>query len=102
MATKQHTLSHKSPAAYGQADTKGRISLGKSFAKALPIVEMSDDGTTVVLRRAEAIPAREAWLFKNPKAAKLVNQGLEDIRAGRVSKGPNLDADDNLVNLLED
>ena len=32
------------------------------------------------------IPASEAWLFNNPKALTLVQQGLVDAANGRVSK----------------
>jgi len=102
MANSTRASSAASTRAFGQADTKGRVSLGKSFAKALLIVEVSDDGATVVLRRAEAIPTQQAWLFKNPRAANLVKQGLADIKAGRVTKGPDLDADQELVDQLED
>jgi len=36
--------------------------------------------------RDVSIPAHEAWLFKNKRAADLVRQGLEDARQGRLVK----------------
>ena len=42
---------------------------------------------------AEAVPAREAWLYKNPKALDAVRAGVEEARAGRFAEAPDLKAD---------
>ena len=40
----------------------------------------------IILDPQVAIPASEAWLFNNPEALALVEQGLADIKKGKVSK----------------
>jgi hypothetical protein len=40
----------------------------------------------IVLDPQVTIPAYEAWLFNNPKALALVQQGLSDAAQGKVSK----------------
>jgi hypothetical protein len=45
----------------------------------------------IVLDPMVQIPASEAWLYKNPVALKLVEQGLEDIAKGRLVKGKRSD-----------
>ena len=45
----------------------------------------------IVLDPQVSIPASEAWLYKNPVALKLVEQGLEDIAKGRLVKGKRSD-----------
>jgi len=44
----------------------------------------------IILDPQVTVPASEAWLFNNPDALKLVQQGLSDAAQGRVSK-VNLD-----------
>ena len=68
-------------------DARGRLTLGPKFANRLVLVRELDDGTVQVIP-AEAIPAREAWLFKNPKALASVLRGLADVKAGRFGKNP--------------
>ena len=48
-------------------DARGRLTLGQKYANSLVIVRERDDGALEIVP-AEAIPAREAWLYKNPKA----------------------------------
>ena len=74
-----------------KADSKGRIALGREFAGALVIVVREAEGI-VKLIPAEAVPAREAWLFKNPEAMRRVMAGIEDAKAGRMTEGPDLKA----------
>ena len=40
----------------------------------------------IILDPMVSIPAHEAWLFKNTRAARLVRQGLEDAKRGHVAK----------------
>ena len=73
-------------------DARGRLTLGQKYANSLVIVRERDDGALEIVP-AEAVPAREAWLYKNPKALKAVRDGIEDARAGRFAETPDLTAD---------
>lgn len=85
------------------ADSKGRLALGGRYANATMIVEESEDGAVITLKRAVTIPVNETWLFRNPKALDLVLRGLEEARAGKLSATPpDLDADEAWVDDLED
>jgi len=46
----------------------------------------------IVLEPMEAVPEKEAWLYKNPKALQSVLKGLKDAQAGKI-KELNLDED---------
>jgi hypothetical protein len=72
-------------------DSKGRITLDKSYADSTMLMEQQEDGT-VILRPAVTIPAREAWLWKNKKALAMVMQGLKEAREGKSVPGPDLKA----------
>lgn len=72
-------------------DARGRLTLGPRYANRLVIVQESEDGALEIIP-AEAIPAREAWLCKNAKARQAVRAGIEEARAGRFAKAPNLGA----------
>jgi len=66
-------------------DTRKRISL----AKLLPDYEVSSfraymDGDKIVLEPMAEIPAHELWLYKNPKALKAVEEGLQQSKEGKV------------------
>lgn len=65
-------------------DSKGRITLGQRTA-GISGYKLTDlgDGNLMLTAMAE-IPAREHWIFKNPKALASLNRGLEDVAAGRV------------------
>jgi hypothetical protein len=83
-------------------DTKGRRALGRHFAGQLVLIDDSDP-ERIIIQKAQAIPAREAWLYQNQKALNLVRQGLADVREGRFSKTPpDLDADAELTAELQD
>jgi bifunctional DNA-binding transcriptional regulator/antitoxin component of YhaV-PrlF toxin-antitoxin module len=73
-------------------DKKGRITLPKHFADHLVIIEQVDE-TEVRIRKAEAIPQKELWLWKNPVAAGMILLGIEEAKAGEFVPGPDLDAD---------
>ncbi|HSX11738.1 MAG TPA: hypothetical protein VLF94_08495 [Chlamydiales bacterium] len=66
-------------------DTRKRISL----AKLLPDYEVSSfraymDGDKIVLEPMAEIPAHELWLYKNPKALRIVEEGLQQSKEGKV------------------
>lgn len=64
-------------------DTKGRITLG-NLAKGVSSYEAEErtDGSILLVPKVE-IPAREAWLFKNPKAIASVRRGLAQAAEGK-------------------
>ena len=73
-----------------QVDSKGRLTLGKSFANRTVIVEERDD--VVLIRLGRVIPERECWLYENDAALEAVRQGLDQARRGELVDGPDLDA----------
>jgi len=82
-------------------DSKGRITLDKSYANTTMLVEQADDGT-ITLRPAVTVPANEAWLWKNKKALAMVMQGIADAKAGRFAKPPDLAAAAKLASKIKD
>ena len=82
-------------------DAKGRLALGPDWAGSLAIVR--DLGRGVIeVTRAEAIPASEAWLFKNPEALAAVRQGLAEAQSGQFVEGPDLNAGRSLAEAIGD
>jgi hypothetical protein len=73
-------------------DARGRITLGPRYANRLVIVREHKDGALEIIP-AEAIPAREVWLFKNAGARKAVHASIEEARAGEFAESPDLKAD---------
>ena len=67
-------------------DSKGRITLGK-LAEGVSSyrVKRQKDGK-IVLEPFMEIPADERWLWENKEALESVMQGIEDARAGRLTK----------------
>jgi len=72
-----------------QADERGRISLGRSFANCTFLVENAGDG--IIIRPARVIPEQEAWLYENQAALAQVRKGLAQARKGQFSTAPSLD-----------
>ncbi len=70
-------------------DSRGRLTLGPRYANRLVIVREQKDGALEIIP-AEAVPAREAWLYRNAAAREAVRAGLEDARARRFAKAPDL------------
>lgn len=71
-----------------KADEKNRVQLGrkvKGFKTRLYRVYQNTHGQ-IMLDPQVMIPASEAWLFQNKQAAQMVQKGLEDARAGKVTK----------------
>ncbi|HEX5445574.1 MAG TPA: hypothetical protein VFW87_17235 [Pirellulales bacterium] len=85
-----------------QVDSKGRLTLGAEFAGSLVIVDDSEPGT-LVIRKAVAIPEREAWLYRSEKALAAVRRGLEQARNGEFSgRPPDIAADAALTDGVQD
>ncbi len=68
-------------------DARKRISL----AKLLPDYEVGSfraytEGGKIILEPMVEIPARELWLYKNPKAYQSVQRGLDQGEKGKVKK----------------
>jgi predicted transcriptional regulator len=82
-------------------DSKGRISLDKSYAGATMLVDQRDDGT-IILRPAVTVPANEAWLWKNKKALAMVQEGLNEARQGRHVAAPDMAAARKLAARIKD
>lgn len=65
------------------SDSKGRVALGTVNANKLWQVEEQPDGS-ILLTPMVAVPEREVWFYKNPEAQAMVQQGLEQSRAGET------------------
>lgn len=83
------------------ADGKGRVTLGKEFAHRLVMVMPVAEGVVQVIR-AEAVPERESWLYKNPDAMRMVMEGMAQAKAGGLADGPDLDADAKIAKAGEE
>lgn len=67
-------------------DAKGRITLGK-LAEGVSSFHVSlDKAGRILLEPYAEIPAKEAWLFKNPTALASVQRGLTQSAKGKVHK----------------
>jgi len=73
-------------------DGRGRLALGPELANSLVLVKYRDDGV-VEITRAEAVPAHEVWLYKNPKARTAVLWGLEEAKAEDFVDAPDIESD---------
>jgi len=90
-----------SPLPVKTTDSKGRLTLGREFAGRQFLVHRKDGGVIEIIP-AETVPAREAWLFKNPTALSAVMEGLEQAREGKLSEGPDVDAALGFAEKIED
>jgi hypothetical protein len=62
-------------------DGRRRVTLGKALDGLDPdsaFAVYRDDLGRIILDPQVSIPAREAWLYRNPKALSMVRRGLED------------------------
>jgi hypothetical protein len=82
-------------------DSKGRLTLGESFANQTVLIEPRGEGE-VLVKLARVIPAREAWLYKNKEALASVRRGLQQAAEGQSVPGPDLEAVASLVEQLQD
>lgn len=69
-----------------EVDAKGRITLGPAYANRRMRIVPQEDGD-LLLEPVVSIHEREAWLFENPEALALVQEG---IRQSKKSKGKYL------------
>jgi hypothetical protein len=84
-----------------QADNKGRILLGRSFAGSTMLAEHRDDGT-IILHPAITVPTGEAWVWKNKRALAMVNDGIEEAARRKHALAPNLVAAAKLAAKIKD
>jgi hypothetical protein len=83
-------------------DSKGRLTLGESFANRTVLVEDRGAGE-VLVRLARVIPEREAWLYDNKGALAAVRRGLRQATDGKLArKGPDMKSAAALVEQLQD
>jgi hypothetical protein len=68
-------------------DSKKRVSLRKllQFDNVQSLEATVQSNGNIVLKPMTSIPAREQWLYKNKKALKSVQKGLE--QKGTISRG---------------
>lgn len=65
-------------------DSKGRIALG-ALAKGVSSFRVhKEENGRVVLEPFVEIPERERWLYKNPEALAMVEQGLREYGEGKI------------------
>ena len=69
------------------ADAKGRVLLGASVAKQPVQVEEHGEGEWTI-RLVEAVPIKEAWLFKNPEALRRVQKGVQQAQNREFATDP--------------
>jgi len=81
-------------------DSRGRMTLEKAHAGKSFLV--AQDGANLVLVPAETVPAKEAWLYKNPEAMEAVMTGLAQAKAGKFVEGPDLEASSDLADAIGD
>ncbi len=72
------------PAITLRPDAKGRIALG-ALAKGVSSFRVhQEESGRVVLEPFVEIPERERWLYKNPEALAMVEQGLKEYGEGKI------------------
>ncbi len=71
------------PVTQVRPDSKGRITLSKLTDGISSFNVSKDEDGRILLEPMVEIPAREKWLFENPKALASVQRGLADAKAGR-------------------
>ena len=83
-----------------QADSKGRVTLGKAFANKIVLIEKR--GNRVIVRPGRVIPENEAWLYENEVALNAVRRGLNQARKGTFAKAPDLKAARKLADKIRE
>jgi hypothetical protein len=70
-----------------KVDAKNRVALGKALGLRVSSYRIYRNRVgQIILDPMVTVPAYEAWLFKNKEAMKRVQEGLEDLRKGRLVK----------------
>ncbi len=68
-----------------RVDAKHRVGLGKMLGGQVTSFRVYRNAHgQIILDPMVSVPAHEAWLFKNPRAVRLVEKGLDDARQGRL------------------
>jgi hypothetical protein len=65
-------------------DAKGRITLGQRTAGISGYKLTDMGGGNLMLTAMTEIPARELWLYKNPEALSMVEEGLRQSARGET------------------
>lgn len=84
-----------------QVDSKGRVTLGESFANQAVLIESHGEGE-VLVKVARVIPAKEAWLYENKAALASVRRGLKQASEREFVQGPDLTKASRLAERLKD
>ena len=84
-----------------QVDSKGRVTLGESFANQPVLVEPHGEGE-VLVKVARVIPARETWLYDNKAALTSVRRGLKQASERELVPAPDLAKASRLAEKLKD
>jgi len=79
-------------------DSKKRLSIGEKLSRYISKLKGTNefevyygDEGDILLRPMVSIPLREAWIYKNPAALKLVRKGLHEAKDGKAEKIEDLD-----------
>ena len=69
-------------------DSRNRVCLTPFLPEGLEVASYlaTQEGDKIILEPMAEIPAREAWLYQNPKALGSVLEGLKQAEEGRVSE----------------
>jgi hypothetical protein len=72
-------------------DTRRRVSLSKFLPKKgnIHAVNAHKEGNKIILELLAEIPARESWLYENPKALKLIQKGIKEAKEGKLVDRPS-------------
>jgi hypothetical protein len=66
-------------------DSRKRVPLGRLLTNgSASMFEASIVDGKIILEPMRAVPAREAWLYKNPKALASVLKGLKEAGEGKL------------------
>ncbi len=79
-----------------QSDALGRVTLGAVARDKRYSVAVSPSGD-ILLTSVGAIPERELWLHRNPKALAMVDRGIADAEAGRTFSFGEVMREDDLA-----
>ena len=74
------------PVSEARIDAKHRVALGKVVGPVTSFKIYRNAHGQMLVDPMVSIPVHEAWLFKNTRAAKLVQEGLEDAKQRRLVK----------------
>ena len=70
-------------------DDRGRIPVAgiqKAGSDVAAYKQYVGEGGEILLVPIVEVPAREMWLYRNPKAAAMLREGIEDGKAGKIGK----------------